>query len=89
MAIHPQREHAIRRCLEQGEPPPKVGAELGVDLSKPRLPAVVIALLYKLLWWAAVLVDIDDEELLFVGERARSRSMASSGCATGCRNRKR
>ena len=60
-----------------------------VHLSKPRLPAVVYGLLYKLLGGAAVLVDIDDEELLFVGERARSRSMASSGCATGCRNRKR
>ena len=40
-----------------------------VHLSKPRLPAVVFGLLYKLLWGAAVLVDIDDEELLFVGER--------------------
>ena len=40
-----------------------------MHLSKPRLPAVVFGLLYKLLWGAAVLVDIDDEELLFVGER--------------------
>lgn len=40
-----------------------------VHLSKPRLPAVVFGLLYKLLWGAAVLVDIDDEELLFVDER--------------------
>lgn len=40
-----------------------------VHLSKPRLPAVVIGLFYKLLWGAAVLVDIDDEELCFVGER--------------------
>ena len=40
-----------------------------VHLSTPRLPAVVIGLLYKLLWGAAVLVDIDDEELCFVGER--------------------
>ena len=40
-----------------------------VHLSKPRLPAVVIGLLYKLLWGAAVLVDIDDEELCFVGEQ--------------------
>jgi GT2 family glycosyltransferase/glycosyltransferase involved in cell wall biosynthesis len=40
-----------------------------VHLSKPRLPAVVLGLLYKLLWGAAVLVDIDDEELCFVGER--------------------
>jgi hypothetical protein len=40
-----------------------------VHLSKPRLPAVVFGLLYKLLWGAAVLVDIDDEELCFAGER--------------------
>ena len=40
-----------------------------VHLSKPRLPTVVFGLLYKLLWGAAVLVDIDDEELCFVGER--------------------
>jgi glycosyltransferase involved in cell wall biosynthesis len=40
-----------------------------VHLSKPRLPAVVFGLLYKLLWGSAVLVDIDDEELCFVGER--------------------
>jgi glycosyltransferase involved in cell wall biosynthesis len=39
-----------------------------VHLSKPRLPALVFGLLYKLAWGAAVLVDIDDEELLFVGE---------------------
>lgn len=36
MAIHPQREHAIRRCLEQGVPPVKVGAELGVATSTLR-----------------------------------------------------
>ena len=40
-----------------------------VHLSKPRMPAIVIGLLYKLLWEAAVMVDIDDEELCFVGER--------------------
>lgn len=40
-----------------------------VHLSKPRLPTVVFGLLYKLLWGAAVLMDIDDEELCFVGER--------------------
>lgn len=40
-----------------------------VHLSKPRLPAVVIGLLYKLLWGAQVQVDIDDEELCFVGEQ--------------------
>jgi len=40
-----------------------------VHLSKPRLPAVVFGLLYKLLWGAAVLMDIDDEELCFVAEQ--------------------
>ncbi len=40
-----------------------------MHLSKPRLPAVVFGLLYKLLLGAAVLVELDDEELLFVGER--------------------
>lgn len=39
-----------------------------VHLSKPRLPAVVFGLLYKLFWGAAVLMDIDDEELCFVKE---------------------
>jgi len=40
-----------------------------VHLSKPRVPAVVIGLLYKLLLGAAVLVDIDDEELCSACER--------------------
>ena len=40
-----------------------------VHLSKPRLPGVVFGLLYKLLWGAAVLVDIDDEELCNACER--------------------
>ena len=40
-----------------------------VHLSKPRLPAVVFGLLYKLLWGASVLMDIDDEELCLVGEQ--------------------
>jgi hypothetical protein len=40
-----------------------------VHLSKPRLPAVVIGLLYKLLWGSAVLVELDDEELCNACER--------------------
>lgn len=40
-----------------------------VHLSKPRLPTVIFGLLYKLFWGAAVLMDIDDEELFFVGEQ--------------------
>jgi GT2 family glycosyltransferase len=38
-----------------------------VHLSKPRIPTIFIGLLYKLIWDAKVLVDIDDEELAFVG----------------------
>lgn len=41
-----------------------------VHLSKPRLPNVVIGLLYKRRWGARVIVDIDDEELGFVGAEA-------------------
>ena len=38
-----------------------------VHLSKPKLPNIIIGLLYKLIWQAQVIVDIDDEELAFVG----------------------
>lgn len=38
-----------------------------VHLSKPKLPNIIIGLLYKLIWRAKVIVDIDDEELAFVG----------------------
>jgi GT2 family glycosyltransferase/glycosyltransferase involved in cell wall biosynthesis len=38
-----------------------------VHLSKPRFPNIVLGLLYKLIWRSRVLVDIDDEELSFVG----------------------
>lgn len=41
-----------------------------VHLSKPRLPNIVIGLLYKQRWGAKVIVDIDDEELGFVGADA-------------------
>jgi len=61
-------EHESRYVEQAFELVQKQPADL-VHLSKPRLPAVVIGLLYKLLWGAAVLVDIDDEELCFVGER--------------------
>ncbi len=37
-----------------------------VHLSKPRMPNIILGLLYKLLWGARVIVDIDDEELVFV-----------------------
>ncbi|MDT9281937.1 MAG: glycosyltransferase, partial [Limnospira sp. PMC 1293.21] len=37
-----------------------------VHLSKPRMPNIVLGLLYKLVWGARVIVDIDDEELAFV-----------------------
>jgi glycosyltransferase involved in cell wall biosynthesis len=38
-----------------------------VHLSKPRAPNILIGLLYKLIWQAQVIVDVDDEELGFVG----------------------
>lgn len=38
-----------------------------VHLSKPRAPNIIFGLLYKLIWGAKVIVDIDDEELAFVG----------------------
>ncbi|WP_170188930.1 tetratricopeptide repeat protein [Geitlerinema sp. P-1104] len=38
-----------------------------VHLSQPRMPNMILGLLYKLLWNARVLVDIDDEELSLVG----------------------
>lgn len=37
-----------------------------VHLSKPRAPNIFIGVLYKLIWDAKVLMDIDDEELAFV-----------------------
>jgi hypothetical protein len=36
-----------------------------VHLSKPRMPNVVLGLLYKLLWQAQVIVDVDDDEMAF------------------------
>lgn len=36
MSTHPQRELAIRRCLDQGERPASVAAELGVAASTLR-----------------------------------------------------
>ncbi|WP_315688813.1 glycosyltransferase [Limnospira sp. PMC 1306.21] len=38
-----------------------------VHLSKPRLPNILFGLLYKSLWNSRVIVDIDDEEMAFVG----------------------
>lgn len=38
-----------------------------VHLSKPRAPNLFFGLLYKLIWGSKVLIDIDDEELAFVG----------------------
>jgi GT2 family glycosyltransferase/glycosyltransferase involved in cell wall biosynthesis len=38
-----------------------------VHLSKPRAPNIFFGMLYKLIWDAKVLMDIDDEELAFVG----------------------
>lgn len=38
-----------------------------VHLSKPRAPNIFFGIIYKLLWGAKILVDIDDEELSYVG----------------------
>lgn len=38
-----------------------------VHLSKPRAPNIIFGILYKLIWGAKVIVDIDDEELAIVG----------------------
>ena len=37
-----------------------------LHLAKPRAPNILIGLLYKLIWNARVIVDVDDEELEFV-----------------------
>lgn len=39
-----------------------------VHLSKPRGPNILFGILYKILWGSLVIMDIDDEELGFVGE---------------------
>ena len=51
-----------------------------VHLSKPRMPNVVLGLLYKLLWQAQVVMDIDDDEMAFFpnykgGEHADGSSL--------------
>lgn len=38
-----------------------------VHLSKPRAPNIFFGILYKLIWNAKVIMDIDDQELAFVG----------------------
>lgn len=44
-----------------------------LHVCKPRFPNILFGLLYKLVWEAGVLVDIDDDELAFVGaERSLS-----------------
>ncbi|WP_333828564.1 glycosyltransferase [Pararhodobacter sp.] len=45
-----------------------------VHLSKPRMPNILFGLLYKIIWDAKVIVDIDDEELGAFKE-ARPRSL--------------
>ncbi|MDT9302518.1 MAG: tetratricopeptide repeat protein [Limnospira sp. PMC 1281.21] len=52
-----------------------------VHLSKPRMPNIIFGLLYKLVWGARVIVDIDDEELTFVkaSETLDLRELLESG----------
>lgn len=37
-------------------------------ISKPRAPGIFLGVLYKLVWGAKVIVDVDDEETAFAGE---------------------
>lgn len=37
-----------------------------VHISKPRIPNIILGILYKMIWDAKVIVDVDDEELAFV-----------------------
>ncbi len=52
-----------------------------LHLSKPRMPNIILGLLYKLVWGARVIVDIDDEELAFVkaSETLDLRELLESG----------
>ncbi|EDZ92896.1 glycosyl transferase group 1, partial [Limnospira maxima CS-328] len=52
-----------------------------VHLSKPRIANIILGLLYKLVWGARVIVDIDDEELIFVraSEPVDLRELLESG----------
>lgn len=38
-----------------------------IHVSKPRMPALIFAWLYQLVWGAQVILDVDDEELAFIG----------------------
>ncbi len=44
-----------------------------VHLSKTRIPNIFFGIMYKLLWDAKVLMDIDDEELAFIDEESPLR----------------
>ncbi|MBK1649508.1 glycosyltransferase, partial [Rhabdochromatium marinum] len=54
-----------------------------VHLCKPRMPNILLGLLYRLLWDARVLVDIDDDERAFVGGQPLLRAGASAGAGDG------
>lgn len=43
-----------------------------VHLSKPRAPNIIYGILYKKIWNSIVIMDIDDEELAFIGENEQS-----------------
>ena len=55
------------RFLEQAEQLVAAHPYDIVHLSKPRSPNIFFGILYKFIWGATVFVDIDDEELAFVG----------------------
>lgn len=50
-----------------------------VHLSKPRLPNIIIGLLYRLIWEAQVLVDVDDDEMAFFPDYSGGESRLNGG----------
>ena len=64
--IHPILVEAPNRIINQALALVAAHPAGIVHLSKPRAPNILFGILYKLLWGARVILDIDDEELAFV-----------------------
>jgi glycosyltransferase involved in cell wall biosynthesis len=69
LPIHTFTVHEPQRFVEQALELVIAHPYDVVHLSKPRAPNIVFGVLYKLVWDAKVIVDVDDEELSFVRER--------------------
>lgn len=68
--IHPIRVTKSERFLSQALDLVLAHPYDVVHLSKPRMPNVIYGLLYKMIWGAHIVMDIDDEELAFTGTDA-------------------